>query len=122
MLIDYGESSLHMDDLKALERKELLNQELARYIGLLIEHDDPERIIVFGSLATGDIHSWSDIDLVIVKQTNLPFLKRLHEMRRLLRPRVGTDILVYTPEEFHNMQEGNFLRKALQDGQVIYEK
>ena len=80
-----------MDNLQASEREQLLNQELARYLALLIEHDEPEKIIVFGSLATGDIHSWSDIDLVIIKQTELPFLQRLHRVRRLLHPKVGTD-------------------------------
>ena len=113
-----------MDNLQASERKKLLNQELDRYLSLLTEHDDPERIIVFGSLATGDIHSWSDIDLVIVKQTNLPFLKRLHEMRQLLRPKVGTDILVYTPEEFERLsRERAFVRNEIvHKGKVIYER
>ncbi len=113
-----------MDNLQASEREQLLNQELDRYLALLIEHDEPERIIVFGSLATGDIHSWSDIDLVIVKQTSLPFLERLHEVRRLLRPRVGTDILVYTPEEFEQLSQRRlfFQEEILDKGIVVYER
>lgn len=51
-----------MDSSQALEREYLLNQELDRYLSLLIEHEKPKKIIVFGSLATGDIHEWSDID------------------------------------------------------------
>jgi len=113
-----------MNSSQASEREQLLNQELARYLDLLIKHDEPERIIVFGSLATGDIHPWSDIDLVIIKQTILPFIQRLHEVRRLLHPRVGTDILVYTPEEFERLSKRRlFLREEILDkGIVVYER
>ena len=84
----------------------------------------PEKIIVFGSLARGNVHSWSDIDIVIIKQTDLPFLQRLHEVRRLLQPRVGTDILVYTPEEFRQLSERRlfFQEELLDKGIVIYER
>ena len=95
-----------------------------RYLALLIEHDKPEKIIIFGSLATGDIHSWSDIDMVVIKQTSLPFLERLHETRRLLHPRVGTDILVYTPEEFEQLSQRRlfFQEEILDKGVVVYER
>jgi predicted nucleotidyltransferase len=106
------------------EREKLLKQELNRYLTLLIEHENPEKIILFGSTATGDIHEWSDIDLVIIKETDLPFLKRLHKIRRLLHPQVGTDILVYTPDEFKKMSETRlFVRdEILNKGIVLYER
>ena len=113
-----------MSDSQASERGKLLNQELSRYLALLIEHDEPEKIIVFGSLASGDIHSWSDIDIVIIKQTELPFLQRLHRVRRLLHPSVGTDILVYTPEEFEQLSQQRlfFQEEILDKGVVVYER
>lgn len=106
------------------ERKQRLEQELARYRRILSESGDLERVIVFGSLATGHVHAWSDIDLIIVRQTSLPFLQRLHQMRELLQPRVGTDILVYTPEEFEALcQERPFFREeVLAKGKVVYER
>ena len=113
-----------MDRAQIWERKQLLNKELARYVDLLIEHEKPERIIVFGSMATGQTHSWSDIDLVIIKQTSLPFFQRLREVRRLLQPRVGTDILVYTPEEFERLRQNRvFFREEISNkGVVVYER
>ena len=81
------------DASASLERKRVLESELNRYLHLLVEHGDPEQVIVFGSMASGEIGPWSDIDLVIVEQTSLPFLKRLRRVRKLLKPRVGTDIL-----------------------------
>jgi len=113
------------DDLwSPAERKQRLEQEVARYVRLLTEHGDPERVIVFGSLATDQVHAWSDIDLVIVQRTDLAFFQRLRQMRRLLQPQVGTDILVYTPEEFEQLcQERVFFQEEILDrGVVVYER
>jgi predicted nucleotidyltransferase len=38
---------------------------------------EPEKIILFGSLARGDTHEWSDIDLIIVKDTNARYGERV---------------------------------------------
>jgi len=113
-----------LDDPQVLERKQLLEQELKRYLGLLTLHDQPDQVIVFGSLVTGEIHSDSDIDLVIVKETDLPFWQRLRAARRLLQPQVGTDLLVYTPNEFEQLRrERPFFRdEILKKGKVVYER
>ena len=101
-----------------------MEQELKRFVRLLTEHGDPERVIVFGSLATGQVWAWSDIDLVVVEQTDLPFMQRLRKVRKLLQPKVGTDILVYTPEEYEQLrQERSFFREEiLSNGMVVYER
>jgi predicted nucleotidyltransferase len=120
-----GKSNVLASDDEALEdRKRLLARELDRYVRLLTARGDPERIIVFGSMASGEIEPWSDIDLVVVQQTDLPFMKRLREIRRLLKPRVGTDILVYTPGEFEQLRrERPFVREEiLGKGVVLYER
>ena len=62
-------------------RRELLERELARYVRLLDGCEGLHRVIVFGSLATGETHLWSDIDLAIVQETELPFLRRSRAMR-----------------------------------------
>ena len=105
------------------DRKELLDKELARYVRLLREHGAPERVILFGTLATGKVHEWSDIDLVVVEETGLPFFQRLRKVRKLLRPKVGVDIMVYTPEEFEQLCENRpfFREEIVEKGKVIYE-
>lgn len=55
-------------------RKVLLERELARYVDILASQENLEKVIVFGSVAAGEIHEWSDIDLVIIQQTASPFL------------------------------------------------
>ncbi|MCS6950911.1 MAG: nucleotidyltransferase domain-containing protein [Armatimonadota bacterium] len=106
------------------DRRALLEAELQRWVQLLIEHENPQRILLFGSLATGNIEEWSDVDLVIIQETNLRFLDRTREMLRLLNPRVSVDILVYTPEEFERLlQERPFVRHEIwEKGKVLYER
>ncbi len=38
-----------------------------------------------------------------------------------IQPRVGLDLLAYTPQEFEAIRERPFIRQALQEGKVIYE-
>lgn len=84
----------------------------------------PNRLYLFGSWARGEEDELSDLDLVIIKQTDTPFLERLREVAHLLPSDVGgVDILVYTPEEFAAMKrQGNaFAEMILEEGRLIYE-
>jgi predicted nucleotidyltransferase len=105
-------------------RQARLQRELERYLALLIRSGPPEKIILFGSLAKGEVSKWSDLDLVIVQQTDLPFLERSKRVLCLLRPQVGLDVLIYTPEEFEQLsQERRFFREEILDkGKVLYER
>jgi predicted nucleotidyltransferase len=80
-------------------------------------------VILFGTLAGGHVHEWSDIDLVVVEKTVLPFFQRLRKVRKLLRPKVGIDVMVYTPEEFDQLCEDRpfFREEIVAKGEVIYE-
>jgi len=106
------------------QRHALLKAELARYVKILQESYHPERILLFGSLASEQVGEWSDIDLVIIKENNQKFLDRIREVVRLLKPRVGVDILVYTPEEFAELsQERPFVhQEIIAKGKVLYER
>jgi predicted nucleotidyltransferase len=56
--------------------------------------------LIFGSFAKGSHNSESDIDIVLVKATNINFTERPLEFADLLDVFSPMDILVYTPEEF----------------------
>jgi len=97
---------------------------LNRWLPLLIAHEQPDKIILFGSYCADRVDEWSDLDLVIVKDTDARFLDRTRQVLALLRPRVGLDVLVYTPEEFEQLShERAFFRKEIvAKGKVIYER
>jgi len=105
------------------DRKKLLDQEMSRCIRLLTEHGSPEKVILFGTLAIGQVHEWSDIDLVVVERTQLPFFQRIKKIRKLLKPKVGMDIMVYTPDEFDQLciDRPFFREEIVAKGKIVYE-
>jgi len=110
--------------MDALLRRQLLEKELARFLKVLPDLNGLERVIVFGSLAGGEIHRWSDLDIVIIQNTDQPFFARLRAARRLLRPRVAADFLIYTPLEFEQLaRERPFVREEiLAKGRVVLDQ
>jgi predicted nucleotidyltransferase len=114
-------SSTH--DHARQNRTSQLRKELDRYVGILVSEYIPEKIILFGSVASGKIREWSDIDLVIIKKTDKPFLERTRDVIHLLKPRSGLDVMVYTPEEFDNLSRTRrfFQEEVIAKGKVVYE-
>lgn len=80
-----------------------------------------QRVILFGSLARGEDNALSDLDLLVVWDTPLGFLERTVELYRCLQPRVAVDLLVYTPAEMEYMIHKAWIRRALEEGKVLYE-
>ena len=105
-------------------RRQALQAELDRWLPILIEHLKPEQILLFGSLVDKRLNEWSDIDLVIIQQTKLPFYQRIKQALKLIHPKVGVDLLIYTPEEFSSLsQERRFFRdEILAKGTVLYAR
>jgi predicted nucleotidyltransferase len=82
----------------------------------------PLRAWLFGSYARGDYNAASDVDLLIVKETDLPFVERAAEVWRACESGLSIEPLVYTPNEFERMlRQGNpLIERALQEGVLIY--
>jgi predicted nucleotidyltransferase len=59
-----------------------------------------ERAILFGSGARGDMHEASDLDVLVVRRTDLPFVERARALLEMLPSGLAVDVVVYTPEEF----------------------
>lgn len=83
-----------------------------------------QKTILFGSLARGEASRHSDIDLIVVKNTNLGSLDRydgvLMEFSQAL-PQWDLDLLIYTPEELAAISHRHFIQRALKEGIVLYE-
>lgn len=60
---------------------------------------------VFGSVARGDAGYFSDIDLILIKETSQPFHRRSFEFIDLKEIYPDMDILVYTPSEYSKLKE-----------------
>jgi predicted nucleotidyltransferase len=83
------------------------------------------RAIVFGSVARGEPSRRSDVDLIVVMETDLPFLDRHTGIRHEICTALdgpSVDLLIYTPEEMERMAGRRFIARALAEGKVIYER
>jgi len=102
--------------------------DLKALIDYLITKYKPEKIILFGSYGTDKYSYTSDIDLLIVKETEKRFVDRVVELIRLIRDRFESkypvEPLIYTPDEFKRAKNINssFIRDILSNGIVLYGK
>ena len=113
-------AALHPTMPTRVERERELHAELERLVEELKKLGALE-IIVFGSMARGKVRAGSDLDLIVVMESEERFPDRMARLYEALQPRVACDILAYTPAEFEQMPERSFLiRRALQEGEVLH--
>lgn len=95
-----------------------------RAVKSIVEAYQPQRIVVFGSFARGDTHEDSDLDLIVVKETDERFVDRIGRVRDACQG-IGVDVqpLVYTQVELDDLlaRGSVFLETALEEGVVAYE-
>jgi predicted nucleotidyltransferase len=97
---------------------------LAAWFHHLARRKDPVYLkFLFGSAVDAmQVHEESDIDLCIVQKTSLRFYDRLAKWIARIQPKIGLDLVVYTPEEFAEMSQSNhFVRSEIAEkGREIY--
>lgn len=91
----------------------------------IVDELDPEKIILFGSFAEGTATPDSDVDLLVIMETDATSPERSWSVSRLLIPRpFPVDILVKTPAEVERaLATGDFfVQEILARGRVLYER
>jgi len=83
----------------------------------------PQKIILFGSYAYGHPTPDSDVDLLVIMETDKPPRERVVAVSLALYPRpFPVDILVKTPRELdEELPHDFFLREIVEKGVVLYE-
>ena len=100
-------STVPIDDAKMLE-----------IVGRLVEAVNPDRIILFGSRARGDAGPDRDLDLLIVKDSDVPRHRRTIPAYNALRGLgIPTDIIWRTPGEIVEWSQvpNHFLTRAIRE-------
>lgn len=93
----------------------------------IIEGYHPQKIVLFGSLVWGEPDEDSDIDLLIIKETDETPLERRVHVRRLVsdvKRWIPFSPIVLTPEELdHRLKIGDpFYQEIILRGRVLYER
>ena len=107
-----------------------------QYLDLIIERIkiyDPQKIILFGSLYRETITDDSDIDiLVILDSNNIPATyqekmlskRSIRKSIRDINKKIPIDLIVYTKMELEYLskEDNPFLNEINTNGRVVYEK
>jgi predicted nucleotidyltransferase len=100
-------------------------QEVERIKQQIIEKFNPVRIVLFGSLARGNYHEGSDIDLLIVQESVADRMAITSQYYKEIDYDIPTDFVITTPEGYAS---GNsdltnvFAKNVQQEGVVLYER
>ena len=104
--------------------KRNFTQEVNKITRDLTEKYQPDKIILYGSVAAGRGTPDSDIDMLIVKKTSLSRLERIRYVSDLFPDRVVPfDPIVFTERELeHEMSRNPVMRQIINSGKVLYER
>jgi predicted nucleotidyltransferase len=88
----------------------------------IVEVAHPEKIILFGSAARGEMGPNSDVDLLIIKKgvDALDLMGQIY--RNLHGAGAAVDAIVVTPEDVERFKDSHALviKPALREGRVVY--
>lgn len=107
----------------AMKNTEVDQNTLDDIIRRIVEVAEPEKIILFGSAARGDMNRHSDVDLLIIKEgANRGSLAgRIYE--NMHGAGAAVDVVVVTPDDVERYKDSHALviKPALREGRVVYE-
>lgn len=89
----------------------------------IVEQFRPQKVILFGSYAYGRPTSDSDVDLLVIMETDLRPVEQAVEIRRRVDFPFPVDLLVRTPRQVQErLAMGDpFWKEVLSRGKVCYE-
>lgn len=98
-----------------------MRAEAERLAAQIVALCHPQKIILFGSAASGVIHRSSDIDLCIITEYSD---KRalLTSLYTQLESKVGVDLVLYTPEDWekNHQDTASFAHLIHSKGKLLY--
>lgn len=103
----------------------ITQEQIEKILTIIVNKYEPEKVILFGSYAYGNPGKDSDLDLLVVKDTNLPRHKRAREIRKHIwgLTEIPKDIIVYTQKEIDDWAEVKeaFITNIVTKGKILYE-
>ena len=101
----------------------LTEDTLQDIVDRIVKVADPDRIMLFGSAARGEMNSRSDVDLIVIKGGDYNHYKLIGLMHReMIEVEESVDIILVRPEDVERYKDSPYLiiKSALEDGREIY--
>jgi predicted nucleotidyltransferase len=97
-------------------------RDIADVAAQIVERFHPQQVVLFGSYAYGTPTPDSDVDLLVVMETQLRHVEQAVEIRKAVDFPFPVDLLVRTPQHIaERVALGDvFLREVLTKGVVLY--
>jgi len=103
------------------DKKEI--QHIKKILLPVFKRNNARKAYLFGSIAKGTQTRRSDVDLMIITETDKRFFDRygdFEEIQRILADR-SVDMLIYTSDELEKISHRVFIKEIIEKGKVIYE-
>jgi len=103
----------------------ITSEQINEVVEKIVINVNPEKIYLFGSYANGKPTVDSDLDLLVIKDTDAPIYKRNTEVKKYLRGmKIPLDLFVYTPSEVNQFKDSKtaFVNQILEKGKLVYGK
>jgi predicted nucleotidyltransferase len=101
----------------------LTDEALQEIIRRVVRIAEPERIILFGSAARGDMDSNSDVDLLVIKSGEFDYYRLMGDIYMSLHGvEQAVDVILATPEQVERYRDTHCLiiSPALKEGREVY--
>jgi predicted nucleotidyltransferase len=98
---------------------------LAEVVRRILSVGSPQKVVLFGSRGRGEGRGDSDLDVLIVEESELPRYRRpVRYLRALCGLFPAKDVVVYTPTEVAEWSQvaHAFVTTALREGKVLYAR
>jgi uncharacterized protein len=98
-------------------------RDIQEIVQQIVEHCHPQKVILFGSYARGTPTEDSDVDLLVVMETEEPPLHAAARIAAVVDHPCALDILVRRPSDLEASlaRKGVFATEVLTTGVVLYE-
>jgi predicted nucleotidyltransferase len=97
--------------------------DIQRIVQQIVERFDPQKVILFGSYASGKPTKDSDVDLLVVMDTDEEPIHAAARIAGAIDHPFALDVLVFKPSTLKASFErkGSFATEVMTKGKVLYE-
>ena len=104
-----------------MEKSEI--QKIKKLLSPVFKDNRVKKVVLFGSFPRGSQTRKSDLDLMIITETDKRFFKRYEQfdkIHEMINDR-AVDMLIYTSDELLSISHRPFIKRILSEGETIYE-